>query len=131
MSSATAKRVLIIEDDPIVAMVVEDILRDMGHEVLINLTLEHALLELDEGEVEVDAVLLDMQLRGEDAHPVVLDLLARKLPFLVLSGSDQSALKSEFPHIRIVAKPFGKAVLEEAVRELLNPGIDPASSSPR
>lgn len=130
MSSATAKRVLIIEDDPIAAMVVEDILRDMGHEVFINITLEHALLELDED--EVDAVLLDMQLRGEDARPIVLELLARKIPFLVLSGADQSALKSEFPHIRIVAKPFGKAVLEEAVRGLLaDPGVASASPSPR
>ena len=130
MSSATAKRVLIIEDDPIAAMVVEDILRDMGHEVFINITLEHALLELDED--EVDAVLLDMQLRGEDARPIVLELLARKIPFLVLSGADQSALKSEFPHIRIVAKPFGKAMLEEAVRGLLaDPGVASASPSPR
>jgi DNA-binding response OmpR family regulator len=122
MSSAKAKRVLIVEDDPLVAMVVEDIVREMGHEVFINLTLAHALFELDDG--EVDAVLLDMQLRGGDARPLVLELLARKIPFLVLSGADQSALKREFPQIGLLPKPFGKAALEDAVRELLNrPGI--------
>ena len=119
MSSADAKRVLIVEDDPVVAMVVEDILRDMGCEVFINITLEHAMFELDDG--DVDAVLLDMQLRGKDARPLVLELLARKLPFLVLSGADQSALKREFPQIRLLPKPFGRAGLEKAVRELLDP----------
>lgn len=117
MSPTTARRVLVVEDDPIVAMLVEDIVRDMGHEVSINLTLEHAMFEIEEG--EIDAVLLDMRLRGEDARPILLDLLARKIPFMVLSGSDQSALKSEFPGIRFLAKPFGKADLETAVRDLL------------
>ncbi|HWU75368.1 MAG TPA: response regulator [Rhodanobacter sp.] len=116
---------MVVEDDPVVAMLVEDIVRDMGHEVLINLTLEQALFEIEAG--GIDAVLLDMHLRGEDGRPVLLELLARKIPFLVLSGSDQSALKSEFPQIRVVAKPFGKAALEDAVRALLD---QPRPSSP-
>ena len=109
---------MVVEDDPVVAMLVEDIVRDMGHEVLVNLTLVQAMFEVETD--EVDAVLLDMHLRGEDGRPILLELLARKIPFLVLSGSNQSALKSEFPQIRIVAKPFNKAALEDAVRELLD-----------
>jgi DNA-binding response OmpR family regulator len=109
---------MIVEDDPVVAMLVEDIVRDMGHEVLINLTAEQAMFEIEAG--EIDAVLLDMHLRGEDGRPVLLELMAHKIPFLVLSGSDQSALKSEFPQLRIVAKPFSKVALENAVRELLD-----------
>ena len=119
MTTADAKRLLVVEDDPVIAMVVEDILRDMGHEVLVNLTLAHALLEIDLN--EVDAVLLDMHLRGENARPMVLALIERKLPFLILSGSDQSALKQEFPQIHLLSKPFGRAELEQVVRELLDP----------
>ena len=124
MTTADAKRLLVVEDDPVIAMVIEDILRDMGHEVFINLTLAHALLELETH--EVDAVLLDMHLRGESARPMVLALVERKLPFAVLSGSDQSALQREFPQIRLLPKPFGKAQLERAVRELL---LKPALSA--
>ena len=124
MTSADAKRLLVVEDDPVIAMVIEDVLRDMGHEVFINLTLAHALLELETH--EVDAVLLDMHLRGESARPMVLALVERKLPFAVLSGSDQSALQREFPQIRLLPKPFGKAQLERAVRELL---LKPALSA--
>ncbi|WEN15549.1 response regulator [Rhodanobacter sp. AS-Z3] len=117
MSITTAKRVLVVEDDPVVAMLVEDIVRDMGYDVSVNLTLEHASVELEVG--EIDAVLLDMQLRGENSRPVLLDLLARKIPFLILSGSDQSALTNEFPGLRVLPKPFGKIELEKAVRDLL------------
>ena len=117
MPPTTARRVLVVEDDPIVAMLVEDIVRDMGHDVLINLTLEHAMFEIEDG--QIDAVLLDMHLRGEDARPILLDLLARVTPFMVLSGSDQSGLRGEFPGIRFLAKPFGRNDLEAAVRDLL------------
>ncbi len=121
MTPADAKRVLVVEDDPVIAMVIEDVVRDMGHEVFINLTLAHALLEIETH--EVDAVLLDMHLRGDSARPMVLALVERKLPFAVLSGSDQSALQQEFPRIRLLPKPFGKAQLEQVVRELLKPAL--------
>ena len=121
MTSADAKRLLVVEDDPVIAMLMEDILRDLGHEVFVNFTLTHALLEIDTH--EVDAVLLDMHLGGESARPMVLALIERKLPFAVLSGSDQSALQREFPQIRLLPKPFGKAQLERTVRELLNPAL--------
>ena len=121
MTTADAKRVLVVEDDPVIAMVIEDVLRDMGLKVLIILTLAHALLEIETH--QVDAVLLDMRLRGESARPMVLALVERKLPFAVLSGSDQSGLQQEFPQIRLLPKPFGKAQLQQAVRELLKPAL--------
>ena len=124
VTTADARRVLVVEDDPVIAMVIEDILRDMGHEVAINLTLAQALLEIETR--EVDAVLLDMHLRGESARPMVLALIERKLPFAVLSGSDQSALQQQFPQIRLLPKPFGKAQLEQVVRELMNSAIGPS-----
>ncbi len=129
MTTADAKRVLVVEDDPVIAMVIEDVLRDMGHEVFINLTLAHALLEIETH--EVDAVLLDMHLRGESGRPMVLALVERKLPFAVLSGSDQSALQQEFPRIRLLPKPFGKAQLEQVVRELLDSAISPSGQALR
>ena len=100
-------------------MVVEDTLRGMGLEVLVNLSLFDALTELDAG--DVDAALIDMTLRGESAYPVVLALLARAIPFVVMSGTDQPELKAEFPHIRIVLKPVTVLALEQIMRELLNP----------
>jgi DNA-binding NtrC family response regulator len=118
MSSLKARRVLIVEDDPVVAMVVEDTLRGMGLETLVNLSLLDALYELETS--DIDAALIDMVLRGESAHPIVLALIARDIPFVVISGKDQPELTAEFPQIRIVLKPLSVQALEQLTLELLD-----------
>ena len=118
MLSPNAQRVLIVEDDPVVAMMVEDTLQGMGLETLVNLSLFDALNELETS--DFDAALIDMGLRGESAHPIVLALVARDTPFVVISGRDQPELKAEFPHIRIVLKPLRVHELEKIMLELLD-----------
>jgi DNA-binding NtrC family response regulator len=118
MSSLKARRVLIVEDDPVVAMVVEDTLRGMGLETLVNLSLLDALYELETS--DIDAALIDMVLRGESAHPIVLALIARDIPFVVISGKDQPELTAKFPQIRIVLKPLSVQALEQLTLELLD-----------
>ncbi|MBB6186083.1 response regulator [Rhodanobacter sp. MP7CTX1] len=118
MSSLKTRRVLIVEDDPVVAMVVEDTLRGMGLETLVNLSLFDALNELETS--DIDAAFIDMGLRGESAHPVVLDLVTRGIPVVVMSGKDQPELRAEFPQIRIVLKPLSVQALQEITLELLD-----------
>jgi CheY-like chemotaxis protein len=118
MSSLKTRRVLIVEDDPVVAMVVEDTLRGMGLETLVNLSLFDALNELETS--DIDAAFIDMGLRGESAHPVVLDPVTRGIPVVVMSGKDQPELRAEFPQIRIVLKPLSVQALQEITLELLD-----------
>jgi DNA-binding response OmpR family regulator len=116
-SSERRKCALIVDDDPMVAMLVEDVLRGMRIDGLVNLNLQNALAELDVS--EFDVALVDMELRRESARPLVLALIARDIPFLVMSGADQSALVAEFPQILAISKPFDVKALESAVSELL------------
>ena len=116
-SSERRKCALIVDDDPMVAMLVEDVLRGMRIDGLVNLHLQNALAELDVS--EFDVALVDMELRRESARPLVLALIARDIPFLVMSGADQSALVAEFPQILAISKPFDVKALESAVSELL------------
>lgn len=118
MSCRATRRVLVVEDDPVVAMVVEDTLRDMGLDALVNLNLVDALAELDAS--EFDAALIDMGLRGDNGRPVVLELIERGIPLTVMSGSDQSALKAEFPQIRTILKPLNMKALKQLVLEMLD-----------
>ena len=117
MSSLKTRRVLIVEDDPVVAMVVEDTLRGMGLETLVNLSLHDALNELETS--DIDAAFIDMGLRGESAHPIVLDLVSQGVPIVVMSGKDQPELRAEFPQVRIVLKPLSVQALEQITLELL------------
>lgn len=119
MSQTTSRCVLVIEDDAIVAMVVEEILLDMGLQVLTTSTLESALADIEIA--TFDAAIVDMHLRGDSAAPVTRALLARKTPFIVLSGLDQSDFTARHPQIKALIKPFEKAVLERAVRDMLSP----------
>jgi len=114
------KRVLVVEDDPVVAMVVEDTLRDMGLEVLIDLSLVDALSEIETS--EFDAALVDIGLRGESARPLIVTLQDRGVPFAVMSGGDLSALAAEFPDVPTMTKPLDMAALKQAMRELLGMG---------
>ena len=116
MLSPNAQRVLIVEDDPVVAMMVEDTLQGMGLETLVNLSLFDALNELETS--DFDAALIDMGLRGESAHPIVLDLVTRGIPVVVMSGKDQPELRAEFPQVRIVLKPLSVQALEQITLEL-------------
>lgn len=113
-----AGRVLLIEDDPFVAMVLEEILGHAGLETAVDLSVCDALTEIDAG--EFDVVLLDMELRGESARPVLLALMERKLPFFVISGHDQTELRKEFPQITVLVKPLNRTELIRKMRLLLN-----------
>ncbi len=117
MDDTTKKSVLIIEDDAIVTMIVEDVLLDMGIQVLTSPTLQNALFDIESE--SFDAAIVDMHLRGESAMVAIDMLQARKLPFLVLSGTDQSSFRATHPHVATMAKPFDKTELEDAVRALL------------
>ena len=78
-------RILIVEDEPLIALDLEGMLLDADFEVAdIAGTIEKALVIIEMG--ELDAVLLDANLKGVSSAPVALALAVRGLPFLVLSG---------------------------------------------
>lgn len=119
MATIAKKRVLLVEDDPLVAMVVEDLLLRMGLDVLVNHSLANALNELELA--DFDLALVDMGLRGESARPLVQRLTARATPFAVVTGADPAALKAEFPGALIATKPLSLNALEQMVSALLGP----------
>ncbi|KRE89164.1 hypothetical protein ASG87_06440 [Frateuria sp. Soil773] len=117
MTFESARRVLVVEDDPAVAMVVEETLRNMGVDVLVDLSLVNALSDLESS--EFDAALIEQSLRGESAHPLILALIEQGVPFAVMSGGDLSALAAQFPRVPMMSKPLDMKSLEKAVEDLL------------
>jgi DNA-binding NtrC family response regulator len=122
MTSKAGKRVLVVEDDPVVAMVVEDTLRDLGLEVIVDLTLVDALNEIETS--DFNAAVIDVGLRGESAHPMMVALQERNVPFVVISGGDLTTLAAEFPQVRMMSKPLDMKSLQQVVQNLL--AIPPA-----
>ena len=116
----TLPRVLIVEDEPMVAIDIEQALTDFGfHVVGVAFSLETALeLVASEG---FDAVILDVNLKGVSAVPVADALTARGLPFIVTTGyglDQRPAGLRDAPYLR---KPYRPAELVRALEQLTVP----------
>jgi len=107
-------RILIVEDEMLVAMNIEDMLLDLGHEVAgIASRLEPALALAAEG--EFDLALLDVNLAGQASFPVAAILRGRGLPFLFATGYGVKGLVEEFRSSPVLQKPFRAADLGAAI----------------
>ncbi|GFE77004.1 MULTISPECIES: response regulator [Novosphingobium] len=105
-------RVLVAEDEVLVAMLLEEMLGDLGCLVVgPHATLADALEAARTD--EFDVALIDMNLAGERADPVVAEVAARSVPFAIASGGGNWDL----PHQPAVMlnKPYTFAQLEEAM----------------
>jgi DNA-binding response OmpR family regulator len=110
-------RILVVEDEMLIAMIIEDAVQDSGGEIVGPVaTLEQAL-KLAEEE-EFDAAILDVTIRGGKVYPVAELLLARGIPFVFASGYGDWALPAELRDKPRLTKPFTAAALEEQIRLL-------------
>jgi PAS domain S-box-containing protein len=112
------KRILVIEDEPLVAMDVESTLATAGCEVVgPAATLERARL-LIEGS-DCDAVLLDVNLAGQPVDELASLLTRKNRPFAFVTGYGREALPSGFRGTVVLGKPFGADQLLATVEVLL------------
>ncbi|MBR0659760.1 response regulator [Neoroseomonas oryzicola] len=118
MSPAGAKRqILVIEDEALVAMLVEDALLDSGFDVLGPARSVAEALELLEAEQPAAAVL-DLNLGGENSLAVADALQARGIPFLVATGYGSAGLPQTHRHVPVLPKPYDPADLTTLVERL-------------
>ncbi|MEW9614399.1 response regulator [Shinella sp. S4-D37] len=85
MNHQPAKRILIVEDEVLVAMHLEDLLTGMGHQVVGPATRIGQAMELARRS-EIDAVVLDVNLAGRKSFPVADILRQRGIPFVFATG---------------------------------------------
>ena len=110
-------RVLVVEDEPLIAMVLEDMLLDLGCAVVgPYAAVSDALAAVDPA--TCDAALLDVNIRGGVSYPVAQALRDAKLPFAFMSGQDAGSLPEEFRSHPNLAKPYTPESLESVVRLL-------------
>lgn len=99
------KRVLVVEDEMLVALLVEDMLIDAGCIIIGPFARVSDALAATKAEA-VDLALLDVNVAGEKVFPVAKALEERGVPFLFVTGYGQEALPQDRPDWQAVAKPF-------------------------
>lgn len=111
----TRPRVLLIEDEVLVSMMMEDVLGDWGWEVAGSFGAVKPALDWLDGRAEaLDCAVLDINLGGEMVFPVAEALQARGVPFLFLTGYTAPVRAAEFG-APILNKPFDGPELERAL----------------
>ncbi len=114
MRRSPPTRVLIIEDEPIVAMLAEDMIESIGCTVAgLAATVAEARSAIEAA--AFDIALLDVNLDGDDGLTIAPMLTARALPFIITSGYAPDALAAKYPGTPVLAKPYAIAALEAAI----------------
>lgn len=110
----TSFKVLIVEDEALVAMLVEDMLTDAGHAVVaIAHRLDTGLAAVEKG--GIDMAVLDVNLNGEKSFPIAAVLASKGIPFVFATGYGVAGIDQDFAHVPALTKPFDEAKLAAAL----------------
>ena len=113
-------RILVVEDEMLIAVMIEETLQDLGCVVVGPVAKLDAALRLARDEA-LDGAILDVTIRGGQVYPVAEHLLARGIPFVLASGYGDWALPENLQDQPRLTKPFSARDIEKHVR-LLCPG---------
>ncbi len=112
---AASKRVLIVEDELMIRMLLEGMLTDLGHSVAAEAGGLDEAISLAK-QAEFDVAVLDVNLNGTPVTPVVEILVKRGLPFIFASGYGQRGLPEAYRTAPILQKPFQADALDAAIQ---------------
>ncbi|RYF92961.1 MAG: response regulator [Caulobacteraceae bacterium] len=110
-------RVLVVEDEMLVSMLVEDMLTEFGCAIVGPAPdLDQAMALATES--ELDAAILDVNVGGRQIFPVADQLKARGIPFAFASGYGEAGLVEAHRGALVLQKPFRQGDLERVLKEL-------------
>jgi CheY-like chemotaxis protein len=113
-SPASRRRVLVVEDEIMIRMLLEDMLDDLGYEVVgTAATLDEALGLASQADIEL--AILDVNLNGSPVYPVADALAVRKVPFIFSTGYGEQGLPEDYRECQLLQKPFQLENLERAL----------------
>lgn len=110
-------RVLLVEDETLVALLLEDMLGELGHAVVGPVARLDKALEMAAGE-PIDIAILDVNINGGQSYPVAEALAARDIPFVFSTGYGQRSLPAQYRDQPTLQKPFQQHDLRRLLAEV-------------
>jgi two-component SAPR family response regulator len=105
--------ILVVDDETMIAMMLEDMLCDLGCAVLGPVgSVAPALALIHKNAGCLNGAFLDVNLRGEMIYPVAAELLERKIPFVFVTGFPPKSLEPKFQEISVLRKPVQPMMIE-------------------
>nr|WP_277754079.1 response regulator [Porphyrobacter sp. GA68] len=110
-------RVLVVEDEGLVALLLEDMLHDLGMLVAgIANRVDQALGLIEKG--GIDAAILDVNLSGERSYPVADALRVKGVPYVFATGYGAAALEENYASDRVIPKPYSSSDIAAALADM-------------
>jgi DNA-binding response OmpR family regulator len=99
------RNILIVEDEPLIAMMLEDFLESLGHSIAATCdSVDAAMTAVEKG--GFDLAILDVNLKGQNVWPVASRLRAQGVPFVIASGGHVDPPPPEFAAVPLIEKPY-------------------------
>lgn len=99
------RRLLIVEDEMLILMMIEDMLSDLGCKSITTAATNEQAISLI-GTQSFDAAMLDMNLNGQKSQVVADALVIRRVPFVFSTGNSSSDIWDGYAHHAVIRKPF-------------------------
>jgi CheY-like chemotaxis protein len=112
-------RVLVLEDESLVSMMIEDMLGDLGCVVIGPFARLDDALDALKGDLQIDLALLDVNVAGKQSYPVAEAIQARGAPIVFTTGYDERGLPEKWRSAPALRKPFMLGQMERALNEAL------------
>ena len=114
------KRILVVDDEPLIILDVTEILTEAGCEIAGPAeNVEKAMSIINT--TEFDAAILDVNLQGQRVDDMALELTRRNVPFAFLSGYGREGLPQGFGQALLISKPFNSTQVLDVVAQLTEP----------
>ena len=119
MVGTASMRILLVEDEPILAISLQDIVEALGHRVIGPAMRIAAALELLETEA-FDAAILDVNMGDGDSYEVAERLRGRGIPFLFATGYGREGIAAGYDGTAVLQKPYRETQVAEALAAILD-----------
>ena len=113
-----ARRILIVEDEALIAMMVEDFLEELGWNVVGWAAGTERALAMAR-DADIDAAVLDVNLCGHDSFAVADVLSERQIPFVFATGYGEGGVADRFRAVPTLTKPFRRDDLDRALHRAM------------
>lgn len=120
MAEAPGRAILVVEDEALVAMLLEDMLTELGYRVVGPAFRPDSAMALAR-DGEIDAAILDVNLAGTPSYEIARALAARSIPFAFATGYGTAGLDG-LPDAPVIQKPYQQEDVRAALLQLLPAG---------
>lgn len=116
-SDIGGRRVLIVEDEMMIAMFLEDLLTDLGFKPVGPAARLEQAVELATS-AALEAAILDVNLNGKETYPVADALDLRGVPFVFATGYGAAVLPERYRHVPVLQKPYRRSDLSQVLAQV-------------